>query len=113
MKKVKVGIVGLGELGSVHASNLRFKIPNAELIAICGLPVEKEKLETIQSDWEIPYCFYDFEEMVNLPELEAVVISSSTAAHYDGVLSIEHEDYTMDTLAALGKTALLLQDCMV
>lgn len=87
MKKVKVGIVGLGELGSVHASNLRFKIPNAELIAICGLPVEKEKLETIQSDWEIPYCFYDFEEMVNLPELEAVVISSSTAAHYEHALA--------------------------
>lgn len=32
---------------------------------------------------------------------------------YDGVLSIEHEDYTMDTLAALGKTVHLLQDCMV
>ena len=30
MKRIKVGIVGLGELGSVHAKNLRFKIPNAD-----------------------------------------------------------------------------------
>ena len=55
MKRIKVGIVGLGELGSVHAKNLRFKIPNAELIAICGVPAEKEKLENIQKEWEIPY----------------------------------------------------------
>ena len=29
---------------------------------------------------------------------------------YDGVLSIEHEDYTMDTMEALGKTARLLRE---
>ena len=27
MKEIKVGIVGLGRLGSVHAQNLAFKIP--------------------------------------------------------------------------------------
>ncbi len=32
---------------------------------------------------------------------------------YNGVLSIEHEDYTMDTLHALSKTVHLLQDSMV
>ena len=29
---------------------------------------------------------------------------------YDGVLSIEHEDYTMDTMEALGKTVRLLRE---
>jgi hypothetical protein len=29
-------------------------------------------------------------------------------AGYDGVLSIEHEDYTMDTITGLTKTAALL-----
>ncbi|MDO4175830.1 MAG: Gfo/Idh/MocA family oxidoreductase, partial [Eubacteriales bacterium] len=87
MKKVKVGIVGLGELGSVHAENLRFKIPNAELVAICGILAEKEKLEKRKAEWDIPYCFYDFEEMVKLQEIEAVVISSSTAAHHAHALA--------------------------
>ena len=32
---------------------------------------------------------------------------------YDGVLSIEHEDYTMDTTEALGKTVRLLRENMV
>ena len=86
MKKVKVGIVGLGELGSVHANNLRFKIPNAELVAICGVEAEREKLEALQKEWEIPHCFFDYAEMMALPELEAVVIASSTAAHYEHAL---------------------------
>ena len=30
MKEIKVGIVGLGRLGSVHAQNLAFKIPGLQ-----------------------------------------------------------------------------------
>ena len=37
MKKVKVGIAGLGRLGKVHANNIAFKIPNAELTAACSI----------------------------------------------------------------------------
>lgn len=37
MKEVKVGIVGLGRLGSVHAENLAFKIPGCKLMAACSL----------------------------------------------------------------------------
>ena len=35
MKDIKVGIVGLGRLGSVHAQNLAFKIPGCKLVAAC------------------------------------------------------------------------------
>lgn len=87
IKKVKVGIVGLGELGSVHARNLMFHIPNAELIAICGIEAEREKLTALKQDWDLPYCFFDFAEMMQLPELEAVVIASSTAAHREHALA--------------------------
>ena len=37
MKKVKVGIAGLGRLGSVHARNIAFKIPGAQLSAACSV----------------------------------------------------------------------------
>ena len=43
MKKVKVGIAGLGRLGKEHAKNLAFKIANAELAAACSIvPAELE-----------------------------------------------------------------------
>ena len=37
MKKVKIGVVGLGRLGKVHAQNIRYKIPGAELTAACSI----------------------------------------------------------------------------
>ena len=43
MKDIKVGIVGLGRLGSVHAQNLAFKIPGCKLVAACSL--EQKELE--------------------------------------------------------------------
>ena len=43
MKKIKVGIAGLGRLGKVHAQNIAYKIPNAELTAACSIvPAELE-----------------------------------------------------------------------
>ena len=43
MGKVKVGIAGLGRLGKLHANNLAFKIPDAELTAACSIvPAELE-----------------------------------------------------------------------
>lgn len=43
MKEIKVGIVGLGRLGSVHAQNLAFKIPGCKLVAACFAPEQKER----------------------------------------------------------------------
>ena len=37
MEKLKIGIVGLGRLGRVHAQNIRYKIPGAELTAACSI----------------------------------------------------------------------------
>ena len=48
MKDIKVGIVGLGRLGSVHAQNLAFKIPGCKLVAACSL--EQKEL-----DWAKDY----------------------------------------------------------
>jgi predicted dehydrogenase len=41
MKKLRIGIAGLGRLGKVHANNIAYKIPNAELVAACSI-VEAE-----------------------------------------------------------------------
>ena len=37
MSEIKVGIVGLGRLGKVHARNIAFKIPGAKLVAACSI----------------------------------------------------------------------------
>ena len=58
MKEVKVGIVGLGRLGSVHAENLTFKIPGCKLVAACSL-VEKE-LEWAKDSLKVEFVTTDY-----------------------------------------------------
>ena len=79
MKEVKVGIVGLGRLGSVHAENLAFKIPGCKLVAACSL-VEKE-LEWAKDSLKVEFVTTDYKKMVDEADIEAVVIVSSSPEH--------------------------------
>ena len=45
MKKIKVGIVGLGRLGKEYARNIAFKIKDAELVAACSLSEDELAFE--------------------------------------------------------------------
>lgn len=79
MRKIKMGIVGLGRLGYEHAKNIAFNIPNAELIAVCS--VVPEEVEKCQKEWGIPYGYTTYEEMLENKELEAVAILSPSGLH--------------------------------
>ena len=83
MEKIKVGIVGLGRLGIVHAENLAFKIPNAELIAVCS--AEKSEVDKVRKEWKIKYGYTDYAEMINNEELDAVAVLSPSPFHVEHI----------------------------
>lgn len=83
MKKVKFGIVGLGRLGRKHAENLAFRIPNAELLAVCS--VVKEEIDEVQKAWGIKYGYTDYDEMLKNKELDAIFISSPSGFHCEQI----------------------------
>ncbi|MFP5107339.1 Gfo/Idh/MocA family oxidoreductase [Neobacillus sp. C211] len=83
MKKVKVGIVGLGRLGRQHAENLAFRIPNCELSAVCS--VIPEEVEQAQKEWSIPYAYTSYDEMLNNKELDAIFIASPSGFHCEQI----------------------------
>ena len=76
MKEIKVGIVGLGRLGSVHAQNLAFKIPGCKLVAACSL--EQKELDWAKDYLKVEYTTTDYKKMVDEADIEAVVIVSSS-----------------------------------
>lgn len=79
MKKIKVGIAGLGRLGKVHARNLAFKIPNAQLQAACSLvPAE---LEYAQKELGVSQLYGDYKEMLEKADIDAVVIVTTSTEH--------------------------------
>lgn len=79
MNKIKVGIVGVGRLGKVHAKNLAYKIPNARLTAACSI-VESE-LEYAKAELGVTDVYTDYREMLSKADIDAVVIVTTSSEH--------------------------------
>lgn len=79
MKTIKVGIAGLGRLGKVHANNIAFKIPNAQLTAACSImPAE---LEYAKTELGVTDVYTDFREMLAKADIDAVAIVTTSSEH--------------------------------
>ena len=77
--KVKFGIIGAGRIGRVHAENLAFRIPEAEVLAVAD--VVYEAAQCCAADFCILQSFEDYRQILDNPKIEAVVICSSTDTH--------------------------------
>src|SRR5882724_12066105 len=85
MNKVRLGIIGMGNIGSHHAGYLRAgKINRCELTAVCDTP--PERLEQY-----IPIkIFGDGEELIRSGILDAVVIATPHFLHTTlGIAALE------------------------
>lgn len=79
MNKIKVGIIGLGRLGEQHAINLASRISNATLYAVCDM--DDTKRDAFAKKCNVSHSCRSFEEMLAIPELDAVFIVSPSGLH--------------------------------
>lgn len=78
MKKIKIGLTGLGRIGKVHLESLVFRLPEAEVIAVSDPdPMAKE----VAASYGIETCYKSYQEVIDHPGIEAVVICSPTNTH--------------------------------
>lgn len=84
MKKINIGIVGLGRLGKSYAENIAFKIRNAELLAACSL--DKDELDWAKEEVGVEHCFEHYEDMLKLDQLDAIFVISSTNMHAEHMI---------------------------
>ncbi|WP_068673431.1 inositol 2-dehydrogenase [Oceanobacillus sp. Castelsardo] len=83
MADIKVGIVGLGRLGKTHANNVASNIPGMILTAACSV-VESE-LEYAREQLGVAETYTSYEDMVNSPNLDAIVIVSPSGFHTEQI----------------------------
>ena len=81
MQKLRVGIIGAGRIGQVHAKSITYHIPQAEIVAISDL--FPENAQKVADDLGIPKAVQDYHEILNDPTVDAVLICSSTDTHAD------------------------------
>ena len=87
MRSVNVGVIGVGAMGQNHV-RVYSKIKNANLLAISDLM--KGTLAEISRKYDI-VGYVDYDNILKMPEIDAVSVCVPTTYHYEVVMSaIEH-----------------------
>ena len=81
MSKIRIGIVGAGRIGNVHAQSITYHIPEAEVVCVTDVyePAAKKLAET----YGIPKYGADYKMIVEDPDIDAVLVCSPTPTHAD------------------------------
>ena len=79
MERVKVGLIGAGRIGQVHAQTLSNCIPEAQLAVVCD--IDLEAAQKCARHFKIPEYTQNREVILQDKSIDAVVIASSTNTH--------------------------------
>ena len=83
MEKIKLGIIGIGNMGSGHANNIKAgKCPETELVAISDANSERLEWAKKQGYGDSVKYFNNAEEMLDSGHINACIVAT---AHYDHV----------------------------
>jgi scyllo-inositol 2-dehydrogenase (NAD+) len=83
MRKLGVGVLGVGEMGQRHAENLRRLVPNAQLVAVAD--VSAGRARQVAGELEIEKSYNSLEAMLECREIDAVVIATPDRFHPSAV----------------------------
>ncbi len=78
-RRLRIGIIGAGRIGKVHAETLAFRLPEAQTLAITD--VNRAAAERVAAHCGIRKVARDAAEIFADREIEAVLICSSTDTH--------------------------------
>ena len=79
MKQLKIGVIGLGRIGRLHVENLQNLVPEAKVVA--GAEVHIDGVRDWAEERQLPNLYKDYQDLLADPEVEAVVIATSTDTH--------------------------------
>lgn len=76
---VRVGVIGAGRIGKVHAETVTYRIPEARVVAIAD--IVEETARHVAEQLHIPLATRDYHEILADPAVDAVLVCSSTDTH--------------------------------
>jgi myo-inositol 2-dehydrogenase / D-chiro-inositol 1-dehydrogenase len=79
MKKIKIGVIGTGRIGKVHIASLVQNVPMAEVVAIADTNLTSAN--EVAKSFGVTNVYSYYADIINNPDVEAVVICSPTDAH--------------------------------
>jgi len=92
MRRVKVGVIGVGAIGSNHARILS-ELKDVQLVAVCD--IQEETARAIAERWHCDY-YVDNEEFLSNSGVDAVIIATPTVTHKDiALLALEGDKHLL------------------
>ena len=76
---IRIGLIGAGRIGRLHAENLAYRIPEATLVAVSDIFVEAA--QSVAAELQIPAAYQDHRPILEDKTIDAVLICSSTDTH--------------------------------
>lgn len=84
-KTLKVGIIGAGRIGQVHAQTLAYRCPSAQPLMIVDF--FPDVAASTAKEYGIPESGKDYMDVVNHPDIEAVWVCSPSSLHAEQIIA--------------------------
>jgi scyllo-inositol 2-dehydrogenase (NAD+) len=85
VRRLNVGLIGLGRLGRVYARDLAGRIPETRLVAVADTADARAK--EVAAEFDVPRAYTDPMALIDDPGVDAVVIATPTHVHREHVLA--------------------------
>ena len=79
MPQLNVALIGAGRIGRLHAENLAYRIPQANLVGVADIFVEAA--QQVAETYRVPEAVQDYQDLLARPDVIAVVVCSATDTH--------------------------------
>lgn len=83
--QLRLGVIGLGRMGQLYARILAAQLSGARLYAVAE--VDEQARSRVAAELDVPHTFADARDLIALPELDAVLITTPTSTHDELVIA--------------------------
>ncbi len=82
---LRIGIIGTGRIGKLHAENVTYLVQGADLVAVADIMMNDDTRAWAES-LGVEKIYDDPDKIFTDPDIDAVMICSSTATHADFII---------------------------
>jgi myo-inositol 2-dehydrogenase/D-chiro-inositol 1-dehydrogenase len=84
-KVLRMGLIGAGRIGKIHAHNIASRIPQAKIAAIAD--VNLKAAQQLAGELHVSNVYEDYRKIMGDPDIDAVAILTSTDTHADLIIA--------------------------
>ncbi len=84
IKKLKIGLIGLGRLGNVYGSHLAHHVPNAHLYAVSD--ANESLAKSFAKKYDVNKMYQNYSDIITDKDVDAIVVITPTSAHKEIVI---------------------------